>query len=82
MAAGLGYSGVAIPTNHKQLRFKELGESGVRHLRRTLEGRRLGAASIRTATPRGGLGDAKTIDRTMENVREAIRMARCWGRGR
>jgi sugar phosphate isomerase/epimerase len=75
VASGAGYEGIAIATNHPELGPEVLGESGRRHLRKTLAAQDLAVAAVRAAGPRGGLGDAKTIDRTVENVRKAIGLA-------
>ena len=79
LAAGAGYSGVAIPTNHRELSPEALGETGRRHLMKTLGARGLGVASVRAAAPRGGLGDPATIDRTVENTRRALKLAGALG---
>jgi sugar phosphate isomerase/epimerase len=53
-----------------------LGESGRRHVRTLLAAKGLGIEAIRAAVPRGGLGDPATIDRTLDNARRAMTLAR------
>ena len=68
LAAESGYRGIAVPTNHPQLRPSELSVSGRRHLKKTLHTRHLDLEAIRVAAPRGGLTDPATIDRTVDQA--------------
>ena len=79
LAAGCGYRGIAFATNHAELNADALGESGRRHLRTMLSGKGLGIEAVRAAVPRGGLTETGTIDRTLENVRKAMSLARALG---
>ncbi len=79
VAAKNGYRGIAFATHHAELNADALGESGRRHLRTMLTGKGLGIEAVRAAVPRGGLTDAGTIDRTLENVRKAMSLARALG---
>jgi sugar phosphate isomerase/epimerase len=81
LASEAGYQGIAFATNHAELTPEVLGESGRRHLRKILETKRLGVEAIRAAAPRTGITDMGTIDRTVENVRKAVALARDLGVG-
>lgn len=75
VAATNGYSGVAISTNHPQLRPADLSLTARRHFRKILESHHLGLAALRVAVPRSGFADPATIDRSMDNAQAAITMA-------
>lgn len=79
LAADAGYTGIAIPTNHPQLTPDQLGDTARRHLRKTLDSRSLAIDAIRVAAPRAGLTDPATIDRTIDNARQAIALAHALG---
>jgi sugar phosphate isomerase/epimerase len=81
VAAGCGYRGIAFATNHPELTPDNLGESARRHLKSMLGGQGLSIESLRAAAPRGGLSDPATIDRTIENARKAMVLARELGVG-
>jgi sugar phosphate isomerase/epimerase len=76
IAASAGYRGIAFATNHAQLNPDNLGDTARRHIKSILAGKRLGIDVVRAAVPRGGLADAATIDRTLENTRRAMLLAR------
>jgi sugar phosphate isomerase/epimerase len=78
-AAAARYRGIAFATSHRELNPDLLGPSARRHVKTILAGKRLQIDSIRAAAPRGGLADAATIDRTLENARKAIGLARALG---
>ncbi|HVS73482.1 MAG TPA: sugar phosphate isomerase/epimerase family protein [Phycisphaerae bacterium] len=75
LAAEAGYEGIAFATNHPELTPGDLGESARRHVKKLLDARHLGIASVRAAAPRAGLADAATIDRTVDNAHAAIELA-------
>jgi len=75
VAAVNGYRGIAFATNHAELKPEALGESARRHVAKILESKSLSLDSIRIAVPRGGLADAATIDRTIDNALKAITLA-------
>ncbi|HUO10843.1 MAG TPA: sugar phosphate isomerase/epimerase family protein [Phycisphaerae bacterium] len=79
VAAEAGYGGVSFATNHAELTPDELGQSGRRDLKRILAGKHLEIAAIRIASPRTGLADPGTIDRTMENARKGMLLAQDLG---
>ena len=75
------YHGIAFATNHAELMPDKLGQSARRHLKTILSGKQLEIDAIRVAGPRGGFGDAGTIDRMMENARKGILLAADLGVG-
>ena len=79
VAAEAGYRGVAFATNHRELNPDMLGPSGRRQVKALLAGKGLVVESVRAAAPRGGLSDAGTIDRTLDQARKAMNMAREMG---
>ena len=81
LAAESGYRGIAFGNGHPELGSEQLGPSARRHLRAVLSARRLGVESIRAAGPRGGLTDPASIDRTLQNARKAVLLARELGVG-
>lgn len=76
VAAAAGYRGIAFATSHGELNPEALGPSARRHVRTILGAKGLGLESLRAAVPRGGLTDAATIDRTLENARKGMVLAR------
>lgn len=76
VAAESCYRGIAFATNHAQLNPDALGLTARRHVKTILATKHLQIDSLRAAAPRGGLADAATIDRTLENARKAINLAR------
>jgi sugar phosphate isomerase/epimerase len=76
VAASAGYRGIAFATSHAELNPEALGPSARRHVRTILGTKGLGIESLRAAAPRGGLTDAATIDRSLENARKGIVLAR------
>jgi len=80
VAADAGYRGIAFATNHKELNPDELGPSARRHVKSLLATKGLAVESVRVAVPRGqaggGLSEAATIDRTLENARKGMLLAR------
>jgi sugar phosphate isomerase/epimerase len=81
LAADTGYRGIAFATNHAELSPELLGESARRHVRTMLAAKGLHIDAIRAAAPRSGMADPATIDRTIENVRKAMTLARELGVG-
>src|SRR6188768_989146 len=81
VASDAHYRGVAFATNHRELNPEALGPSARRHVKTILAAKQLQIESVRAAAPRGGLSDASTIDRTLENARKAIHLARELGVG-
>jgi sugar phosphate isomerase/epimerase len=81
LAAGAGYRGVAFATNHPELNPEALGPSARRQVKAILAGKGLRVESVRAAGPRGGLSDSGTIDRTLEQARKAMTLAREMGVG-
>ncbi len=81
VAASAGYRGIAFATNHAELNPEALGPSARRHVRTILASKHLGIESLRAAAPRAGLADATTIDRTLDNARKAMLLARELGVG-
>ncbi|HVT80073.1 MAG TPA: sugar phosphate isomerase/epimerase family protein [Phycisphaerae bacterium] len=76
LAAASGYQGIAFATNHPELNPDALGASARRHVKTILSTKHLGIDSVRAAAPRGGLADAATIDRTLDQARKAMLLAR------
>lgn len=76
VAAGAGFRGITFATNHAELSPEVLGSSGRRHVRTLLAGKGLMLEAIRAAVPRAGLTDPATMDRTLENARRAMTLAR------
>jgi sugar phosphate isomerase/epimerase len=76
LAASAGYRGIAFATNHSELNPDLLGTSARRHVKTLLASKRLSLDSLRAAAPRTGLTDPGTIDRTLENARKALLLAR------
>jgi len=76
VAAGAAYRGIAFGTGHPELNPDALGESARRHVQSILNAKGLTIATIRTATPAGALSQAGSIDRTLDNARKAILLAR------
>ncbi len=85
LAAGAGFRGVAFSTQHPELGPRELGESGRRHLKTILAGKRLAIESLRAGGGgrRGGgggggrgLADSRTVDAAMDHARAAMVLAR------
>ena len=81
LAASAGYRGIAFATNHGELNPEALGPSARRQVRALLAGRGLVVESVRTAAPRGGLAESGTIDRTLDQARKAMMLAREMGVG-
>jgi sugar phosphate isomerase/epimerase len=81
LAAATGYRGVAFATNHRELNPDALGPSARRQVKAILAGKALRVESLRAAGPRAGLTDSATIDRTLDQVRKAISLARDMGVG-
>lgn len=75
-AAASCYRGIAFATNHAQLNPDALGVTARRHVKTILATKHLQIDSLRAAAPLGGLTDATTIDRTLDNARKAIGLAR------
>ncbi len=80
VAAENGYRGIAFATNHAELNPEALGDSARRHLKSILGSKRLGIEALRAAGPRGGLTDAGSIDRTMDEARRAMALGARFGR--
>jgi sugar phosphate isomerase/epimerase len=76
LAAAAGYRGVSFATNHAQLSPDALGASARRHLKTLLASKRLSLDALRAAAPRAGLTDPAAIDRTLDNARKAMLLAR------
>src|SRR5690349_10850277 len=72
VASDAHYHGIAFATNHRELNPEALGPSARRHVKTILAAKQLQVDSVRAAAPRGGLTDAGTIDRTLENAGKAI----------
>src|SRR4051794_25801534 len=81
VASSARYHGIAFATNHRELNPELLGPSARRHVKTILASKQLEIASVRAAAPRGGLADTAMIDRTLENARKAIHLARELGVG-
>jgi sugar phosphate isomerase/epimerase len=81
VAAATGYRGIAFATNHPELNPENLGESARRHIKTILAAKGLSIEAVRAAAPRGGLVDPSTIDRTLDNARRAMLLARELGVG-
>jgi sugar phosphate isomerase/epimerase len=81
LAAGAGYRGIAFATNHRELNPEALGTSARRQVKAILAGKGLRVEAVRAAGPRGGLVDSATIDRTLEEARKAMQLAREMGVG-
>jgi len=81
VASEAHYHGIAFATNHRELNPEALGATARRHVKTILSAKQLEIDSLRAAAPRGGLGDASTIDRTLDNARKAIHLARELGVG-
>ena len=81
VASDAKYRGISFATNHRELNPETLGQSARRHVKTILAARQLDIESLRAAAPRGGLADSTTIDRTLENARKAIHLARELGVG-
>ncbi len=79
LASSAGYSGIAIPTNHPELAPDQLSGTAQRHVQRILAHKGLRLDSLRIAAPRTSLTDPATIDRTLDNARRAITLARTLG---
>jgi sugar phosphate isomerase/epimerase len=76
VAAAAGYRGIAFPTHHRELNPETLGPSARRQVKAILAGKGLAIESLRIAAPRSGLADPGTIDRTLENARKGMNLAR------
>jgi sugar phosphate isomerase/epimerase len=81
LAAGAGYRGIAFATNHRELNPEALGASARRQVKTILAGKGLRVEAVRAAGPRNGLADSATIDRTLDQARKAINLAREMGVG-
>jgi sugar phosphate isomerase/epimerase len=79
LAAAAGFRSIAFATNHPQLAPAELGQTARRHVRKILQAHDLSFASVRVAVPRSGLADAGTVDRTVDNTKQAIDLAHALG---
>jgi len=79
LAAQAGYAGISIPSNHPEIGPAALSDTGLRHLKKTLDTQRLGIAAVRIAGPRAGLSDPATIDRMMANARAGMQWAHALG---
>ena len=79
LAASAGYRGIAFATNHAELNPDALGPSARRHVRTVLAAKGLAVESVRAWAPKGGLAEAGTIDRTLDQVRKAMMLAREMG---
>ena len=76
LASTCGYRGIGFATNHPELNPESLGPSARRHVKTILAAQHLTVESVRAAAPRAGLADSATIDRTLENARKAMLLAR------
>jgi sugar phosphate isomerase/epimerase len=79
LAAEARFRGIAFATNHAQLTPDELTQTGRRDLKRILSSKHLTLEALRIAAPRTALADPGTIDRTIENARKGIHLARDLG---
>jgi sugar phosphate isomerase/epimerase len=75
IASNAQYAGISFATNHPQLKPADLGESARRHLKTTLNAKHLNIDAIRIASPKGGLAEMETIDRTLDNARKGFLLA-------
>ena len=79
LAAQAGYAGVSIPSNHPEIGPAALSDTGLRHLKKTLDSQRLAIAAVRIAGPRAGLADPATIDRMMAHAQAGMQWAHALG---
>jgi len=79
LAAEARYHGIVFATNHPELMPDQLGQTARRHLKTMLAGKRLEIDAIRIASPKGGLTDPTTIDRTLDHAQKAFLLARDLG---
>jgi sugar phosphate isomerase/epimerase len=75
LAAGAGFSGVAVGARHPTLAPANLGPTGRRHLRRTLASRGLQLTCLRSGARAGGIFDPATADRCVTEALAAIQLA-------
>jgi sugar phosphate isomerase/epimerase len=75
VARDAGFAGIAVANGHPELASLDFGSTARRHLRHLLQRQHLRVACIRAVSTRGGLFDAKTLDRVMASAVGAIRLA-------